>query len=156
MDLLTAISISVGILSGLWAYLSVTFGITTWVGFIGCTSYFASGGKFKGFLKSLCANMTGVLWAMSIISLSNHFSGSYWSYIFTGIFSFVMCIQAKFKSLAFIPGAFCGACCTFGMDGLWKPVIIALICGNILGYSSDLGGILLHKIIPKKKWKNNK
>ncbi|WP_138206118.1 DUF1097 domain-containing protein [Haloimpatiens lingqiaonensis] len=149
MSLLMAISISVGILSGLWGFISASLGLITWVGFIGCTSYYASGGKFIGFKKSILANLTGVLWAMAIIKFSSQFTSPYAAFIFTGIFSFVMCIQAKFKLLEFIPGAFCGACSVFGVNGDWKAVTMALICGAILGYSSDMGGVLIHKLFGK-------
>ncbi|CDG01910.1 Putative Uncharacterized protein [Clostridium chauvoei JF4335] len=147
------VSISVGILSGVWGFVSVSLGLITWVGFIGCTSYYASGGEFSGFKKSIYANMTGVLWAMCIILCSSKFETSYWSYIFTGIFSFVMCIQAKCKKLEFIPGAFCGSCCTFGTGGNWQAVIIALLCGAVLGYSSDKGGQYLYKLVEKVRVK---
>ena len=149
MDLLTAVAISVGILSGLWAFISDSLGLITWVGFIGCTSYFASGGKIDGFKKSIISNISGVIWAMCIILGSSAFSSPYISYILTGIFSFVMCIQAKSKILGFIPGAFCGACCIFGTGGNWKAVIIALICGGILGHLSDIGGLLLYRRFKK-------
>ncbi|AYE35597.1 DUF1097 domain-containing protein [Clostridium septicum] len=146
MDLLTMISISVGILSGVWGFVSASLGLITWVGFIGCTSYYASGGEFVGFKKSIYANITGVFWGMCIIICSSQFEASYWSYIFTGVFSFVMCIQAKYKKLDFIPGAFCGACCIFGTGGEWQAVIIALLCGAVLGYLSDKGGQYLYKL----------
>lgn len=149
MNKSTYIAISVGILSGLWAWISGTFGLITWVGFIGCTSYYASGGTFKGFKKSIYANMSGVIWAMAIIMGSTYLSGSHWSYLLTGFFSFVMCIQAKFKKLEFIPGAFCGCCCVFGTSGNWQAVIIALICGAILGYVSDKGGEVSHRLFHK-------
>jgi uncharacterized protein DUF1097 len=149
MSLVMAISLSVGLLSGLWALISSSLGLLTWVGFIGCTSYYASGGKKDGLKKSVMANMTGILWAMSIILLSKYIGGSYTGAIMTGIFSFVMCIQSKIKSLAFIPGTFCGSCAVFGSNGDWKAVIVALLCGAILGYSSDMGGIALHKFVGK-------
>ena len=152
MELLTAVAISVGILSGVWAWISASFGLITWVGFIGCTSYFASGGKFKGLKKSILANLSGVLWAMCIILGTKYLGGTYISYILTGFFSFVMCIQAKGKLLEFIPGAFCGACATFGAGGNWSLVIISLICGGILGHVSDIGGTFLSLITRKKEF----
>ena len=146
----TYIAISVGILSGLWGWISGTLGLITWVGFIGCTSYYASGGNLKGFKNSIYANMSGVLWAMAIILGSTYLGGSYWSYILTGFFSFVMCYQANCKKLEFIPGAFCGCCCTFGTSGNWQAVIIALICGAILGYVSDKGGQISYGVFNKE------
>lgn len=150
MNKSTYIAISVGICSGVWALISNSIGLVTWIGFIGCTSYYASGGTFKGFKKSIYANISGVIWAMAIILGSSYFSSLHWSYLLTGFFSFVMCIQAKFKRLEFIPGAFCGCCCTFALAGNWKVVIPALLCGAILGYGSDIGGAYLHGVVHKE------
>lgn len=70
--------------------------------------------------------MTGVLWAMLIIITSSYLGFSLAGAIMTGIFSFVMCAQARFELLFFIPGTFCGSCSTFGVNGNWQGVIIAL------------------------------
>ncbi|WP_010296593.1 DUF1097 domain-containing protein [Clostridium senegalense] len=147
----TITAISVGIFSGLWAWISDSMGLIGWIGFIGCTSYFASGGNFNGFKKSIFANLSGVLWAMAIMICSSYFVSSYWGYFFTGFFSFVMCIQAKSKKLEFIPGAFCGCCCTFATSGNWKAVIPALLCGAVLGYVSDMAGFHVHSLLSKQK-----
>lgn len=151
MELLTAISISVGVLSGVWAWIAATFGMVSWTGFVGWTSYFSSGGKFQGLIKSLFSNATGILWAMCIIKGSTLFHHAWWSYMLTAFFSFVMCIQAKLKKLEFISGAFCGCFSTFGLNGHWQAVVPALLCGNILGYVSEMIGIYFHKLVGKKE-----
>jgi hypothetical protein len=142
---------SVGLLSGIWGFIGSSFGLLTWVGFVGCTSYYASGGKLSGLKKSVAANMTGVLWAMAIIITSKYIPLSSAGAIMTGVFSFIMCAQAKFELLSFIPGTFCGSFSTFGADGNWKLVIISLLCGAILGYVSDMGGIWLYNLVKKEK-----
>lgn len=144
-------ALSVGILSWFWAYISAKLGLITWVGFIGCTSYYASGGELKGFKKSLICNMSGVFWAMMIIKGSSIFSFSQAGAIFTGIFSFIMCYQSKNKWLTFIPGAFMGACSTFGSNADYKAVVISLFLGALVGYFSDLGGKYLYKHFGKIK-----
>ena len=144
-------ALSVGILSWFWAYISAKLGFITWVGFIGCTSYFASGGEFKGLKKSLICNMSGVLWAMMIIKGSNIFNFAQAGAILTGVFSFVMCYQSRNKYLTFIPGAFMGACSTFGANADYKSVIISLFLGALVGYFSDLGGKFLYKHFGKIK-----
>ncbi|NKF06082.1 DUF1097 domain-containing protein [Clostridium gasigenes] len=146
----TITAISVGIFSGIWAWISNSTGLITWIGFIGCTSYFASGGSLSGLKKSIYSNISGIIWAMTIIICSSYFKDSQWSYLFTGFFSFVMCIQAKFKTLEFIPGAFCGCCCIFATSGNWRAVLPALICGGILGFVSDRGGFHLHNLLDKR------
>ncbi|KEI10809.1 membrane protein [Clostridium sp. K25] len=140
---------SVGVLSWLWAYLSSKLGLITWVGFIGCTSYYASGGEFKGLRKSLICNMSGVFWAMIIIKGSSFWNFSQAGAILTGVFSFVMCYQSRNKWLTFIPGSFMGACSTFGANAQYKLVIISLFLGALVGYFSDLGGRYIYKYFGK-------
>ncbi|AUM96599.1 hypothetical protein RSJ11_16155 [Clostridium sporogenes] len=98
--------------------------------------------KHRNIKKSVATNMTGVLWAMLIIITSSYLGFSLAGAIMTGIFSFVMCAQARFELLSFIHGTFCGSCSTFGVNGNWQGIIIALLCGAILGYTSEIGGDL--------------
>ena len=151
MDLMTAVAISVGIFSGIWAFVSDALGLIVWVGFIGFTSYFASGTKVAGLKRSILANISGIVWAMCTILGTKYLPGSYWSYILTGFFSFVMCFQAKARPLEFIPGAFLGACSTFATGGNWIAVIISLIFGNVFGHISNVLGLLLKEKIKKDK-----
>ncbi|MGL4847584.1 MAG: DUF1097 domain-containing protein [Clostridium sp.] len=151
MSLLAYIGISVGVLSGVWAWMAATFGMVSWTGFVGWTSYYSSGGKLRGLIRSLFSNATGILYAMLIIKGSSIFPNEYWSYFLTAFFSFMMVIQAKYKKLEFISGAFCGCFSTFGLNGHWQAVIPALICGNILGYASEMIGIYFHKLFGKKE-----
>ena len=147
MDQLIAASISVGLLSGLWAYLSSALGIITWVGFIGCTTYFAAGGKIEGFQKAVITNLFGVMWAMLIIKGSTLLSFTLAGAILTGIGSFAMCAQARLGFLTFIPGTFAGSCVTFATNGDWQAVIVALLCGAVLGLASDTGGVWLYRLV---------
>lgn len=130
-------ALSVGVLSWLWAVLSGKLALITWVGFIGCTSYYASGSNLK---KSVICNISGVFWAMVVILGAKYIDYPRVPAILTGIFSFAMCYQAKCKKLSFIPGTFMGACSTFGSSGDYKLVIISLLCGSLVGFFSDLAG----------------
>lgn len=151
VDALMAVSISVGIFSGLWAYLSSAFGLITWAGFLGCTTYFAAGGKKEGFKKAIITNIAGVFWAVITIICSNKLGFSGAGALMTGIASFIMCAQAKWSLLDFIPGTFVGSCTTFAAQGDWKQAIPALICGAILGYVSESVGIWLYDILNQKE-----
>lgn len=149
MDLLVYMAISIGVLSGVWAWMAVTFGMVTWVGFVGWTSYYSSGGMAKGLLRSLTSNVTGIIYAIIIIKGISIFPNEYWGYFLTAFFSFIMVIQSKFRRFEFISGAFCGCFSTFGLNGDWMAVGIALLCGNILGYISQKIGIYSHKVLNK-------
>ncbi len=59
MSPLFAIAITTGILSAVWGGLAAALGLISWVGFLGCTSYFASSGGYKALLQTLLCNTTG-------------------------------------------------------------------------------------------------
>ncbi|EJT5938841.1 TPA: DUF1097 domain-containing protein [Clostridium perfringens] len=149
MDVLVYVAISVGVLSGVWAWMAAVFGMVSWTGFVGWTSYYSSGGMAKGLFRSLCSNATGIIYALLIIKGSSIFQNEYWSYFLTAFFSFMMVIQAKLKKFEFISGAFCGCFSTFGLNGNWQAVVPALLCGNVLGYISQKIGIYCHKVFNK-------
>lgn len=118
MNILFAIALTTGILSGIWGWVAVALGLLSWAGFLGCTAYFACPqGGLKGLAISSCTVMSGVAWALVII----HGSAlapqvQILSYMMTGVVAFLMCIQARRTLLSFVPGTFIGACATFAAD----------------------------------------
>lgn len=52
MNILFAIALTTGILSGIWGWVAVALGLLSWAGFLGCTAYFAcpQGGERAGHL----------------------------------------------------------------------------------------------------------
>jgi len=146
MSTLVAISLTTGILSGLWGWIAISFGLLSWAGFLGCTSYFASPTDgVKGLLSSLFTNMTGVFWAMVIIHGSTFAGLEILGYVITAIVAFFMCIQAKQTWLAYIPGTFIGSCATFAAAGDWQLVVPSLLLGGVFGYLMKTSGVWLHE-----------
>ncbi|MGF1719372.1 DUF1097 domain-containing protein [Vibrio kyushuensis] len=146
MSALVAISLTTGILSGLWGWIAISLGLLSWAGFLGCTSYFASPTSgLKGLGQSLITNMTGVFWALVIIHTSSLLSLEIVGYIVTAVVAFFMCIQAKQQWLAYIPGTFIGSCATFAAEGQWQLVIPSLILGGVFGYLMKASGLWLHQ-----------
>lgn len=146
MSVLVAIAITTGILSGIWGWLSVSLGLLTWAGFLGCTTVFASPTHgVKGLMISITTNLSGVFWCLMIIQFSSLSSLSLIGYVATGIVATLMCIQAKQQLLSFIPGTFMGCCATFAANADWKAVIPAMVIGAIFGYLMKASGILLHQ-----------
>lgn len=145
MNVLVAIAITTGILSGIWGWVAVSLGLLSWAGFLGCTAYFACPpGGLKGFGISLCTLLSGVFWAEVII-----YGGALrpeWTilgYVLTGIVAFLMCIQAQQRWLAFVPGTFIGACATFAANGDWQMVVPSLLVGLVFGYAMKNSGLWL-------------
>ncbi|WP_028109118.1 MULTISPECIES: DUF1097 domain-containing protein [Ferrimonas] len=146
MSVLVAIAITTGILSALWGWVSVTLGLLTWAGFLGCTSYFASPQDgVKGLATSMITNMSGVFWAMVIIQLSTIAGAEVVGYVITGVVATLMCVQAKQSWLGYIPGTFVGCCATFAAGGDWMAVVPALLVGGLFGFLMKSTGLWLHQ-----------
>lgn len=153
MNILFAIALTTGILSGIWGWVAVALGLLSWAGFLGCTAYFACPqGGLKGLAISSCTVMSGVAWALVII----HGSAlapqvQILSYMMTRVVAFQMCIQARRTLLSFVPGTFIGACATFAADGDWRLVIPSLALGLVFGYAMKNSGLWLAARADKHK-----
>ncbi len=89
MTTLLAISITTGILSGVWGWIAISLGLLSWAGFLGCTSYFAAPTSgLKGLATSLITNLTGVFWAMVIIYGSTYAGLEILGYVITAVVAF--------------------------------------------------------------------
>ena len=144
MSTLFAISLTTGLLSGIWGWVAISLGLLSWAGFLGCTSYFASPIQgLKGLGVSVLTNLSGVVWALIIIHGSQWLGSDVIGYVLTALISFFMCIQAQKHWLSFIPGTFIGACATFAADGNWQLVIPSLLIGGVFGYSMKASGVWL-------------
>ena len=145
MNVILAIAITTGILSGLWGWVAVSLGLLSWAGFLGCTAYFACPqGGMNGLAISACTTMSGVIWALVIIygsALAPHLEIV--SYMMTGVVAFLMCIQSKQLLLSFVPGTFIGACATFAGQGDWRVVVPSLLVGLLFGYAMKNSGLWL-------------
>ncbi|MGL5039740.1 MAG: DUF1097 domain-containing protein [Aeromonas sp.] len=146
MNPLTAIAITTGILSAIWGWVAFTCGLITWVGFLGCTSYFACQGGLKGLLQTLLCNTSGMLWALLLIHGDSLWGAGVMGYVMTGVVATFMCLQAKQQWLSYIPGTFAGCCATFGAAGQWPLILPSLIIGALFGYLMKASGVWLsHK-----------
>lgn len=152
MKLRLSIAVTTGILSGVWAWVAVTLGLIGWAGFLGCTTYFANPKKgVTGLLTGCLANLSGVAWAMLVLSLSARFADmEVLGYLLTGFISFSMCAQALKQLLFFIPGAFIGACALFAGQGDWLLVGISLCVGELFGYLMKHSGERLAERLPER------
>ncbi|UJF21241.1 DUF1097 domain-containing protein [Shewanella sp. OMA3-2] len=133
------IALSAGLLAALWAGVADVFQLLTWIGFLGCSTFFAqTDSGFKGMLMAMATNLSGVFWGWLIIAGSTFFVSPIISYALTGIVTSLMCLQASHKRLAFIPGTFIGCCITFAMNADIAAIVPPLMIGAMLGYSMSL------------------
>lgn len=130
------VGIAVGVLAGIWTQVSLSLGLITWVAFIAWACFFAAGGGFEGFRKGLAANLSGVVWGwvVSILATTLTFSGSL--AVLVAVIAFILCIQAGWAPLSFIPGAFAGTAVFFGTAFAFWQTVAALVIGAGLGWLS--------------------
>lgn len=164
MDLLVALGISIGILAGAWVYVGLlpAMVLPVWVGVISWACFYATGGKKEGLLKTLCANLSGLLWGLLIVLIYSKLGGSLTVLaIAVAVGCFLMCVQAKMKVLSFIPGAFAGTASYFSVVFYygaakvtgrhdWLDTAICLIVGALLAFLSQGIGTALSNIGKKK------
>ena len=150
MDFITAVGLSIGILGGFFTVASISLGIIPWVASLSWASFYAAGGKFQGLKDVLITSVVGALWGYIILQLTGLMEPLLGETIGLGIAIFIgstaICWQSKLTPLlSFIPGAFVGCAAFFGTDFNLPGTLIALVCGSVLGYLSELGAIALAK-----------
>ena len=58
---LVALSLSIAVLGGVWAFVSLKIGLLVWAGFIAWGCFFHTGGDQKALIKTICGNVYGVI-----------------------------------------------------------------------------------------------
>ena len=134
------IGISVGVLAGAWTFFSVEVGLITWVAFIAWACFFAAGGGTEGFRKGLAANLAGALWGYVISLVLKVNSSTLVLALAVTVVGFILCVQAAWSVLSFIPGAFAGTAVFFGTAFDLSGTLLALVIGAALGLASALLG----------------
>ncbi len=140
-DNLGSLGIAMAIYAGIWMIVCEKFGLISFAGFAGCTSYFASGEKnFFGIKTAAFANISGIFWAMMSILAGTYFGFPYSGAVYCAIISYFIIKQAEFKCFKFIPGAYIGCFITFACDGAWINVLISMLIGIMMAYFTELTG----------------
>ncbi|QFI53617.1 DUF1097 domain-containing protein [Aeromonas simiae] len=145
MSPLIAIALTTGLLSAIWGWLATLLGLIAWVGFLGCTSYFASEGGYRALLKTLLCNSSGMLWALLLIHGDAWWGHGTAGYLMTGVVATLMCVQGRQQWLSYIPGTFAGCCATFGAAGDWQLILPSLVLGALFGWAMKASGLWLHQ-----------
>lgn len=147
---LLGIGVSVGVLAGLWTYVSVELALITWVAFVAWACFFAAGGGRTGLARGLAANVSGVLWGwVAVQSLDLLPAGTLTLAVVVTVLGFVLCVQAAAAPLAFIPGAFAGTAIYFGTAFDLSGTLVAVVCGGLLGLVSELLGARLQSLVDR-------
>ena len=159
MKLLVALGISIGVLAGAWVYVGLlpAIALPVWVGVIAWACFYAAGGKKEGLFKTICSNLSGLLWGYLIVLIFSR-SGANTAVLAVAVAvgCFIMCIQANIKILSFIPGAFAGTASYFSVVFYygaakitgrfdWLDTAICLVIGALLALLSEYIGIAMSK-----------
>lgn len=161
MGYIMASALSSGLISGIWTgianYLSIFLPelFSSWIGFVGITSYFVAGGTKNGFIRSLSSNIVGVLIGCTIIAISSLSESIVFGAAVTGAFTWLICYLARIDLTKFATCTFMGGYSAFATGGNWKLLIICLVCGNIVGRLCTLFGDFLYSKFKKKDGSEN-
>ncbi|MCW2817700.1 MAG: hypothetical protein JWR42_487 [Marmoricola sp.] len=139
MKSLLGVAISVGVLAGLWTFVSVELTLVTWVAFVAWACFFAAGGGTGGLAKGLAANVAGVFWGWVVSQGLSNVSGSTLALsVMVTVIAFILCIEAALPLLSFIPGGFAGTAVFFGTSFDLTGTLIAVVAGALLGFVSEI------------------
>jgi len=148
---LLPISLSIGILAGLWTYFSLAFGLLTWPAFVGWAIYFYLGANKEALLKAIPPMIVGVglgyLTSLAYAGLKGD------ALILSGlvvILAFLMTYMMNIPFLAAAPAAFQGCAVFFGVGDPIKAGV-PFIVGLLLGYVSAAIPAVLFPVSNKKE-----
>lgn len=150
MNALNAISLSVGLLVGLWCFATLGYlepKVMTWITFLTWASFFAAGGGKAGLTKAVASAFAGTLVSALVVWLNGQLGGGVQGtglLIFSALLALlgsVLCQLSKIDLFSFIPGAFIGAASFFGagapLDDKLGWVLVSIVAGAVMGLLSE-------------------
>jgi hypothetical protein len=165
MTELLALSVSVAVLGGIWAFIALGplggFALV-WVGFIAAGCFFAAGADIKALSKTIVGMIYGAIVAwialLIIAKVPVPGLGTVWPAIVVGVSVFFLVIVASTDLLSCVPGNIYGYAALVGytlsagkLDALTAAdnsnplflIIVSTILGGVLGYLiGQLAGVL--------------
>jgi hypothetical protein len=168
MPELLALSVSVAILGGIWAFIALgplAGYALVWVGFVAAGCFFAAGADNKALMKTVVGMIYGaVLGLITLLIIAKvpvPALGAVWPAIVVGVLVFFLVIVASVDLLSCVPGNIYGFAVLVGytlssgkLDALTAAdntnplflVVVSTILGGILGYLiAQLAAILKAK-----------
>jgi hypothetical protein len=156
MSELVALSLSVAILGGIWAFLALgplSGYALVWVGFIAAGCFFAAGADTKALTKTIVGMVYGAIiaWIALLIikNVSVPLPSAIWPAIVVGVSVFFLVIVASMDLLSVVPANIYGYAALVGytlsagkLDALTAGdnsnplflIVVSTILGGILGY----------------------
>lgn len=172
MTSVVAISLSTGIVCGIWNFIAPIIGMLGWGGFGGCTAFFAcpAGGGTKSLTKTLICIITGFILSSACVIAGNIFNtanSAIIASIFSAILSYVAVAVSKWNLWSYVPGIFFGCFTTFAAmgdfiyegvlsccNGINFVILPSLLLGVFVGFLCEQGANILRKIFNKEQSQN--
>src|SRR5258708_4823691 len=115
MTQVIALSVSIAVLGGIWAFLALgplSGFVLVWAGFIGWGCFFHSGANNNALVKTIVGNAYGALVAwvalLIIVNVSVPGLGTVWPAIVVGVTVFFLVIVASLDLLSLVPAPLYG------------------------------------------------
>lgn len=139
---LVKLGISIGVLAGIWTYISASFNIATWPAFVGWALFFASGGDAKSIYKAALPAISGTILGWIAIQIMPFLGGGTIGLsIAVVIVAFIMTVMGLIPGFEFVPGQFASAAAFFGMGATTAAMgtnLLPLLLGVGFGYVSAI------------------
>jgi len=133
---LLPISLSIGILAGIWTFVSATYGILTWPTFVGWAIFFFLGANKDALVKAFPPVLVGlILGYLTVVANTSLNGNTLILAILVAILAFLLTFMMNISWLAAAPAAFAATATYFGVGDPIKAAI-PLIIGLLLGYIS--------------------
>lgn len=130
------VSLSIGILAGIWTYVSTVSGILTWPTFVGWAIFFFLGGNKEALLKAFPPVLVGLILGYLTVLGNTALNGNTLILaVLVAILAFLMTFMMNISWLSAGPAAFAATATYFGVGDPLKAGI-PLIIGLLLGYIS--------------------
>jgi Protein of unknown function (DUF1097) len=176
MTQVLALSLSIAVLGGIWAFLALgplSGLVLVWAGFIGWGCFFHSGANNTALVKTIVGNAYGALVAwIALLIIANvpvPALGAVWPGIVVGVTVFLLVIVALVDLLSVVPANVYGYAAlvayslhqpsappaTGPLQNLGSPsfanplvlLIVSMVIGALFGYASDQ----LAKVLPSRQ-----
>jgi hypothetical protein len=149
------ISISVGILAGIWTYISIITGFLTWPAFAGWAAFFFAGGNNNGIVKAIPPAIAGIVLGYFCVLLNQYtWGGTVALSVLVTVIAFIMTFLMNVSIFSLAPSAFLSCAVFFGSGDPIKAAIPFFIGLIVLGASSVAIANIIKKAIgyPKKQF----
>ncbi|KKM11469.1 hypothetical protein SY88_08630 [Clostridiales bacterium PH28_bin88] len=136
------LALSIGILAGIWTYVSGITGLLTWPAFVGWALFFAAGGDKNAIVKTGAPIICGVILGYLSVVAAPYLGSALGLAIAVTIIAIIMVMLSPVSIFTFVPAQFAAAASFFGAGAQFVPAIVPLLLGVLFGYlSAVLPGI---------------